>query len=122
MTRSIVLVAMLGLCSSVLAASAVNAPLPKSVSDFRWDLPSLYPDQASSDADRASVLSALDQLAATRGRAARNAASLADVLDLLRAVRARAGKMARFAVLSVEIDQRSTLARSRYDAATALEA
>src|SRR5205823_926176 len=84
-------------------------------------LATLYPDEASWNADRARVLGGIAAAPKLVGRAGRSAQALADVLDAVHELRGRAGKMARFAVLENELDPTSPDHRARYDAATALE-
>ncbi len=120
LNRAALIAAALATVASLWGAASAQDP-PSATSRYVWDLSASYPTQADWDADRAFVLEGMRALDQSKGQAGRSAASLADLLDRLRAVRARAGRMARFAVLTSEIDQESSLARSRVDAATALE-
>src|SRR5262245_55793264 len=101
------------------ALPATHKAAPRPTADYVWDLPALYPGGRAWEADRELVQKSLSGLARWRERGIGTADGLSDTLEQLRAARGRAGKMARYALLSSEVDQSSSTARSRYDAATA---
>jgi oligoendopeptidase F len=108
---------------SCISTAVLPAPtIQSSAAGVVWDLPTVYPDEASWAADRDKVLESIEPVRQLAGRARRSANELADVLDAVHALRARAGKMARFAILNRELDSASADTRSRFEAATSLEA
>jgi oligoendopeptidase F len=103
-------------------ALALLAAGPQDPLTTRWDLSSLYANDAAWDAERTGVRQRLITISALAGTLGRSARSLADGLDAVSDLRSRAGKMAVFGVLVSNADTRSERAREQAREATALEA
>ena len=114
------------LASTATGAQAVaqqsNLPRPPVLPAGIWDLDQQYPDQATWDADRRRLMGMIAALPALKGRSGMSATQLADVLDRARETRALAGKMARFSLLTSELDTSSDELAGRFAVARASEA
>ncbi len=108
-------------CSS--AAAAAETPPPAALeAPPTWELERQYPDQPSWDADRRRLAAMIAALPALKGQAGKGPAQLAAVLDRAREARSLAGKMARFSLLTHELDSASDAKTARFAAARASEA
>ncbi len=106
------------LCVAPIAAAQTFSA---DVDRYVWDLEQRYPDDASWNGERDDLLRRIAALQRLRGTAGRSAKQLADVLDAVSAARGTAAQMARFALLSSEIDTVSDTIRAKLDTATGLE-
>jgi oligoendopeptidase F len=106
--------------------STTHSSAPRQLSDdlehYVWDLASFYPDRATWEAERQSILEKSANLGRLRNSMVRDAKSLADALDEVSELRTRATKMTIYGELSHNLDRHSAAAATTYDSGTALAA
>ena len=101
---------------------ALAAATPQQVSPerHRFDLSSLFADDAAWERERSAVTERLDSIGRLSGTFGKSAETLADGLDAIADLRRRAGKLALYATLRSDADIRSEKARAMASAGTAL--
>jgi oligoendopeptidase F len=107
---------------SAVSLAGADAPAKKMAAAERyiWDLGDLYPNDAAWDAERLRLLAELPALEALSGTLGKDAASLRRGLDAISAVRRASARLAVYASLQADADQRVSAAIERRELANKL--